>query len=140
MDDAELTRWLVEKLGSIDGWTWLDEGSYDYSTDQVTLHEGAIPSDARRAVGVRVYGGTDDDITDVKQRRVQLRLRGGNGDPNGANRLGDVAHTFLRGLFREGVISQIIRISFDPQGADANGREERTDNLLIIFDNEESPS
>lgn len=140
MDDAALTRWLVEQLGTIDGWVWSEDGPYDFTADVTYLFEGAIPAEARRAVGVRVFGGTDDDETYTKTRRVQLRSRGDEGDPNGANRLGDAGFAHLRRLLREGAVSTVTRTSFDPAGVDQNGREGRTDNYLIIFDNEEAPS
>lgn len=140
MDDTELTRWLVEQLGSISGWMWSADGPYDLSADATHLYEGPIPAEARRAVGVRVFGGSDDEETETKTRRVQLRSRGDEGDPNGANRVADAAFAHLRRLLREGVVSAITRTSFDPAGVDQNGRESRTDNYLIIFDNEEAPS
>lgn len=140
MDDAGLTRWLVEQLGTINGWVWSATDPYDLATDVVTVYEGPIPAEARRAVGVRVFGGSDDDETDMKTRRVQLRSRGDEGDPNGANRVADAAFTHLRRLLREGVVSTVTRTSFDPAGVDQNGREGRTDNYLIIFDTEEAPS
>jgi len=140
LDDADLTRWLVEQLGTIDGWLWSADDPYDYTQNVVTLHEGGIAADARRSVGVRIFGGEDDEETETKTRRVQLRSRGNEGDPNDANRVADAAFAHLRRLLREGVVSAVTRTSFDPAGVDQNGREGRTDNYLIIFDNEEAPS
>lgn len=140
MDDAGLTRWVVEQLGGIDGWVWGADEPYDYVEDVTHVFEGAVPAEARRAAGVRVFGGTDDDETETKTRRIQIRSRGDEGEPNGANRVADAAFAHLRKLLREGVVSSVIRTSFDPAGVDQNGRESRTDNYLIIFDNEEAPT
>ncbi|WP_279367335.1 phage tail terminator protein [Microbacterium testaceum] len=140
MDDADLTRWLVEQLGTIHGWLWSADDPYDFTDDVTHVFEGGIPADARRAIGARIFGGEDDDETDTKTRRVQLRSRGNEGDPNDANRVADAAFAHLRRLLREGVVSAVTRTSFDPAGVDQNGREGRTDNYLIIFDNEEAPS
>jgi len=39
-----------------------------------------------------------------------------------------------------GGISGVSRLSMAPAGADENGREERTENYLIILDNQEALS
>ncbi len=139
MDDAALTIWLCEQLGEIEGWQWWPEPE-PYPADIVGVNVGAIPADVGRAVGVRIFGGTDDEVTGTKTRRAQVRFRGDHGDPLGANALADAAFTRFRRLMREGVVSTIIRTSFAPSGESETGREERTDSYLIIFDNEEAPS
>lgn len=139
MDDAGLTIWICEQLGEIDGWTWSPDPE-PYPAGVVGVYAGAIPADVDRGVGVRVFGGTDDDVTGLKTRRAQLRERGTQGNVLDADRVADAAFDRLRRLLREGVVSTINRTSFVPSGENENGREERTDSYLIIFDNEEAPS
>ncbi|WP_424448849.1 minor capsid protein [Microbacterium arborescens] len=135
MDDRALTIWVCEQLGEIDGWSW-DTDSYP--ADVFGVHYGSISATTAQGVGVRVYGGTDDRVTTTKTRRVQLRFRGAEGEVDGADVRADQAFQHLDDLQREGVISEVLRQSFSPAGSDANQREERTDNYLIIFDNPEA--
>lgn len=138
MDDRELTDWLCEQLGTLDGWLWAPDAEA-LPSDVVGVFYGRISAAPDRAVGVRVYGGTDDRETDSKTRRVQLRSRGARG-ADGAEVQADAAFNHLRHLMREGVISEVIRQSFSPSGVDESARDERTDNYLIIFDNPEASS
>lgn len=134
MDDAALTLRLVEYLDRIPGWSWITTGTYPSGV--VALHYGALAAAPDRGVGVRVYG--DGAGEDAVRRRVQLRIRGARGDVTGADRMASTAHTVLEGLSRWGGILSAERISFAPLGADANGREERTDNYLITLDHTEA--
>lgn len=137
-DDAPLTRWLCERLGEIDGWVWADNTDHTYAHDDTRIMYGRLAGTPDAGVGVRVYGGTDDEETDTKTRRVQIRYRGERGRPDGADIRADAGFKRLRRLFREGVISEVTRQSFSPSAADSNQREERTDNYLIHFDNPEA--
>jgi hypothetical protein len=139
VDDRALTIWLCQQLGSLDGWQWW-ESAEPYPAGSVGVHYGRIADHPNRGVGVRVYGGTDSRVTDSKTRRVQLRFRGDPSNPDGADVLADQAFTHLESLLREGVVSEVDRQSFSSAGSDDNEREQRTDNYLIIFDNEEAPS
>lgn len=136
MDDVTLTKTLCEFLGQIDGWAWHPTGPA-YTQSQVGVFYGPIGDSPDRAVGVRLYGATDDPDF-VSSRRVQLRIRGGDGDVAGADALASVAYAALHGLSRVGGINGISRISMAPLGADSNGRQERTENYLFIFDNPEA--
>lgn len=138
MDDKALLKWVCAQLGELDGWSWEPDEIYDCGPDLVTVHAGAIPHDARRAVGVHLFGGSDDKQTSTKTRRAQTRARGAEGDPYDAGVLADAAHSHFEELLREGVISSVERTSFGPAGTDKNGRYERTDSYLIIFDNPEA--
>lgn len=141
MDDRALTIELCERLGTLEGWAW--DPDYDpdvYTPDTIGAHYGRIPATPDRALGVRVYGGSDDIEAGTKTRRVQLRSRGAPGEPAGADVIADAAHDLFSSLLREGVISEVTRLSFAPLGADDSQREERTDNYLIIFDNPEASS
>lgn len=138
MDDANLTIWLCQQLGAIDGWTYDDTGAV-LPKDTVAVRQGRLAATPDRGVGVRIYDGSDDPETDTKTRRAQLRARGAPGALLGADQIADAAFDRLSQLMREGVISEVIRLSFSPAGVDASKREERTDNYLIIFDNPEAP-
>lgn len=137
MDDAELTKLLCAVLGGIDGWVWSETGD-GYDSAEVCVFYGRIPEKPDVAAGVRVYGGTDDRFPALSWRRAQVRLRGGRGDPAGADVLGGAVFRALQGLAGVPGISDISRTSFAPLGADTNEREERTENFIIILDNQES--
>ena len=132
MTDRDLTLWLCGALGSIPGWSWSPGGPSP--AGRVGVFYGAIPDNPDMAVGVRVYGGSDDPLTYSPQRRVQLLIRGPRGDPSGADALADIAFAVLQGR-QGGRISFMQRQSFGPLGADTNGREERSENYIATLDN-----
>ncbi|MDY0830736.1 minor capsid protein [Microbacterium sp. BG28] len=139
MDDRNLTIDLCERLGQLDGWAWSPDYDPDvYTNEVVAVFYGRIRPSPDKAVGVRVYGGSDDVDTDSKTRRVQLRSRGASGNADDADVIADAAHDLFKSLLREGVISEVTRTSFSPLGADDSQREERTDNYLVVFDNSEA--
>ncbi len=137
VDDSTLTKTICELLGVLPGWAWRPTGPA-YTKHEVGIYYGAIPATPDRAIGVRVYAAEDNDLEHLRGRRVQLRLRGRPRVVDDADKLGSLAHTALNGLSRVGGISGIRRISMAPLGADSNGREERTENYLIILDNPEA--
>lgn len=137
MDDSTLTQRILFELGEISEWEWRPDGP-DYTDDEVALFYGAIDTTPDRAVGVRVYGGTDDPVAVLKVRRVQIRTRGEIGRRDGADVLADAAFTRLQKLSRVGGILGIRRESMTPLGADINGREERSDNYAVTVDNVEA--
>lgn len=133
MDDDALTTRLCQLLGAIP--------TFDFPTHTpagVGVFYGRIDDAPDRAVGVRVYGAVDEEH--LHWRRAQIRLRGGRRQRDGADRLASVVFTALQGLSRVGGISGIRRESMTPLGADQNGREERTENYIIILDNQEASS
>jgi hypothetical protein len=136
VDDATLTIRINEQLARIPGWAWHPDGT-PYAATEVAIFYGAIGPEPDRAVGVRVYGATDDVDQHLGWRRAQLRSRGSQYRPDGADEIAGHAFTTLQGLARVGGISSVRRESMTPLGADANGREERTDNYIIILDNME---
>ncbi len=138
MDDATLTAIIGRALGRIPGWEWRTTGG-QFPAGVVGLFYGAIPSYAEQGVGIRVYDGEDPDV-DARTRNVQLRFRGEEGRPDGADRLADPAHVVLSGLTRADGISGIRRTSFSPLGRDDSSREQRTDNYLVTLDNLEASS
>lgn len=145
MDDATLTRLVLAHLGRIPGWAWREDGP-DYTNDEVALFYGEIGTSPDRAVGARVYGGTDAHLEHLRWRRLQLRIRGAgrqeNGSlrPDGADELAGLALLVLPSLSLTAGsgISGVSRQSFSPLGQDANGRQERTENYTIILDNQEA--
>lgn len=139
MDDDALVYRLGEILGRIPRWVW-DPEATSFSAEVVPIFYGRIDDEPDRAVGIRVYATEDQFPQTLAERRVQLRFRGGRGDPRGANKLASPAFAMLQGLSRVGGISDARRLSMAPLGADANGREERTDNYLITLDNLEATS
>jgi hypothetical protein len=156
VDDVTLTKSLCEWLGGIEGWAWRETGE-PYSDDavapdvdlspedelapdvsEVGVFYGRLKPSPDRAVGVRIYGTTDVAHEFVGWRRAQLRFRGDPDRPDGADELAVAAFARLQGLSRLGGISGVHRESMAPLGADQNGREERSDNYIIILDNQEA--
>jgi hypothetical protein len=133
VDDAALTERICELLAAIPGWDYRNFPVY--TAAETGIFYGAIGTAPDRAVGVRVYGGTDEAVT---FRRVQLRIRGKANRRDGADKLAEPARVALMGVSRWRGISGIQRESFTSLGADSNGREERTDNYLITLDNLEA--
>ncbi len=136
MNDTELTIAVCELLGAVPGWTW--STTDPYPADGVGIFYGPIPDSPDQAIGVRVYGGTDDSVVYSPRRRVQLRIRGRRGHVADTDTLAGLAFLILQGRSRTRGISHIARTTFGPLGADQNGREERTENYLITLDNQEA--
>ena len=135
MTDRDLTIALCELLAEELGWSWsLTE---PYPAGAVGLFYGSIGDAPDRAVGVRVYGGSDPRVY-APTRSVQLLLRGRPGEPDGADALADAAFGVLHKTLRRRGILAGQRSYFGPLGADANGREERADNYEIHLDNMEA--
>ncbi len=135
MTDRDLTIALCELLAEELGWSWsLTE---PYPAGAVGLFYGSIADAPDRAVGVRVYGGSDPRVR-APTRSVQLLLRGRPGEPDGADALADAAFGVLHKTLRCRGILAGQRSYFGPLGADANGREERADNYEIHLDNMEA--
>ena len=133
MTDAELTVAICQLLGELPGWSWSATGTYP--ADRVGVFYGPIPDAPDRAVGVRVYGGTDDPVVYSPTRSVQLLIRGARNQPDSADQMAALAFLLMQGRMRTGRINHIHRTSFGPLGADGNGREERSENYVITLDN-----
>lgn len=135
MDDATLTRRLCELLGAVPTWHWSEVDPPPAGA--VGVFAQRIPLDAPdRAIAVRVYAPQDE--TFLSQRRVQLRIRGARDVWDDASKLADIALPVMTGVSRHGGILGAQRLSFDSQGPDTNGREQRTENYLITLDNVEA--
>lgn len=134
MDDDTLTKRICELLARIPTFEFLTTPP----SGGVAVFYGRIEDSPDRAVGVRIYGTTDE--RHLHWRRMQIRIRGAKRSRDDADRIAAVAFAALHGLSRMGGISGISRESMSPGGADGNGREERTDNYIITLDNQESSS
>ena len=133
MNDSQLTVALCELLGEVPGWHWSTTDAPPAAA--VGIFYGDIPDSPDRAIGVRVYGGTDDPLVYRPQRRVQLRIRGARGDKDDADRIAGFVFALLQGRSRVRELSWVQRESFGPLGADVNGREERSENYVVHLDN-----
>lgn len=135
MDDSELTVRLSQIVGALPLFAWRPDGPA-YTAAEIGVFYGTIPDAPDRAVGIRVYSPIDEP--DLLARRVQLYIRGGRRQPFGADRIAGVLFSVLHDRLRGDGIASIRRTSAAPLGADANGREERTENYLITLDNLEA--
>lgn len=136
MGDSDLTKLLCRLLAQRCGWAWVPDGINPAAT--VRLFYGAVGASPDAAVGVRVYGGTDDLVNGLRTRRVQFWHRGPRGAVDGADKLADASFAALQGLSRVEGINTASRLSWAPLGADGSGREQRSDNYQIILDNAEA--
>ena len=136
MDTKTLVDAIATILADRTDWAWQPEGPA-YTAQQTGIFYGAISDSPDQAIGITVYASLDDHVTTLTIRRAQLRFRGAQHDPAGADDLADTAFTILQGLARVAGISLITRESSAPLGADENDRQVRTDNYQIIIDNQE---
>ena len=132
MRDRDVTIAICSLLGDIAGWAWRPTGPA-YQASEVGVFYGAIKAAPDRAVGIRVYGGSDEVATGVAWRRVQVFCRGAKNAPDGADELAAEVFSVLHGLSRVGGMDGIRRVSMAPLGADDNGREERSDNYEVLL-------
>lgn len=131
MADDELTELLCQALGTIPDWEYPAT-----KTSALGVFYGSIGTTPDQAVGVRVYALADTRVSGVRGRRVQLHIRGRRGARSGTDELEPLATRVLEGLSRVGGISGVTHLSMAQLGADENGREERTDNYIVTFDND----
>lgn len=109
-------------------------GAYTAGETGITIK--AVPQSPDRIVAVTVYDVDEDpDPASTWQTfTVQVRYRAGK-YPTDVDDLADAAHTALTvhhqtwGAVR---VDRCHRQSFIPIGADANGRQERTDNYRLV--------
>lgn len=135
MDDAAVTLALCEMLGQVPGWHWSTTTAAPAGA--VAIFYGDINDSPDRAIGVRVYGGSDDPEVYQPTRSVQLRIRGARNDKDDADQIAGFAFALLQGRSRVRGLSWIQRDTFGPLGADKNGREERSENYTVFLDNPE---
>lgn len=137
MDDETLTHRLGEILGRIPTFAWRPRESDPAPTaHEVAVMYGKLRDAPDRGIGISVYNSLDEP--DLLKRRVQFHIRGERLQPSGADRIAGVVFAVLEGRLRGNGISSIVRQSFTRLGADANGRDQRTENYLITLDNLEA--
>lgn len=134
MDDGELTRAICERLAAAGVGAWRPTGPA-YTATETGIFYGALGTTPDRALAVAVYLPVDDIQTGLSLRYLQVRSRGPRGAPDGADALAGAAFRALHGTYPRGGIARITRTSAARLGADGNGRQERTDNYLIVLDN-----
>jgi len=135
VDDETITNRLGEILGQLPTFAWRPFGP-DPTDLEIGLYYGAVQDKPDRGVGISVYSPADQP--DLLARRVQFDVRGGRGQPFGADRLAGILFTVLDHRPRGSGFASILRTSFTRLGADTNGRDRRTENYLITLDNQEA--
>lgn len=135
MDDSDLTVRLCEIAGSLPLFAWRPQGPA-YTDSEIGVFYGAIPDEPDRAVGIRVYSPIDE--SGLLSRRVQFHIRGARRQPFGADRIAGILFATFHDRSRGDGMTSIRRTSAAPLGADANGREERTENYMVVLDNVEA--
>ncbi|MDR6142390.1 hypothetical protein QE375_001944 [Microbacterium foliorum] len=134
MKDSVLKTRLCEILGTIAGFEWSTTGAY--AADSIGVWFGGIEDSPDRAVGVRLYGGSDVDK--LTKRKAQIWVRGARDERGSADDIADAVFDRFDNLSREGGILGIRRESMSDQGTDDNGRDQRSENYTITLDNEEA--
>lgn len=137
MDDVTLTKTVCQLLATANAWAWQPTGPA-YTASQVGIFYGPLGAAPDRAVGVTLYGDSDELETGLAVRRVQIRHRGAKGDPAGADTLAAATFSALQGLSRTAGISLAVRVNVARLGADGNARQERADSYQLIIDNPEA--
>jgi len=133
VDTSTLTTTVCALLDAAGVGQWRPAGPA-YSAADVGIFYGPIGSAPDRAIGVTTYLQTDDPVTGLAVRMVQIRCRGAKG-PAGADVIADAVFAALHMLHQTSGIARITRTSTAPLGADGNGRQERTENYRVVIDN-----
>lgn len=136
MDDDELTTALCLLLQ--DAGVGVHESTA--TGDQVQIVYGDVAAaGVDRAIGITVYASVvDDPQTGLTARRVQLRVRGADGDRRSANQLAAAAFGALHRTIKSRGVAFGVRESFAQLGQDGNRRQERAENYTITIDNPEA--
>lgn len=121
--------------------TYRESGGY--AADETAVVFGPVPEAPDRAVGLTFYGSVDHPADNLSMFRVQAWCRGREGDSLDANEVADGVFRALHGreyLTWTGVsVSQVLRISVVPVGADASGRSQRADNYEVTVNRTDAP-
>jgi len=135
MDTSTLTTAVCALLDAAGVGEWRPAGPA-YTAAETGIFYGALGALPDKAIGVTCYTATDDIVTGLATRRVQVRCRGARNVPNGADLIADAVFAAIHGLYRTSGFARITREFPAPLGADGNSRQERTDNYLLVLDNE----
>lgn len=136
MDDVQLATTICQRLAAADVGVWRESSPYLFG--EVGIFYGPIDESVDSGIGVTPYEVVDPYPVGVFERRVQVRYRGARNERNGADRLASAGFAALQGLVRVAGFSLVRRLSMAQLGTDANSRQERADNYLIILDNPEA--
>lgn len=136
MEDPVVVKTLASILAARTGWAWRPAGPV-YTSSEVGVFYGSIGATPDRAVGLVLYGDSDDVETGLSSRRIQVRFRGAANDVDGADELASLAFTAIHGLVRTSGLCLVSRVLVAPLGTDDNGRQERADSYKVIIDNPE---
>lgn len=136
MDDDALTTAVCMLLQDAGAGVFEDGAT----GDQVQIVYGALTAvGVDRAIGVTTYASVADDVQNgLTARRVQVRVRGAQGDRRSANQIAGAVFTALHRTIRSRGIAFGVRVSFAPLGEDGNRRQERAENYQITLDNPEA--
>lgn len=106
-----------------------------YSADETAIVFGVPGQNPPRQIALAVYNNTDDAALSDSVVLLQVRVRGADADPFGADDLADAVFDDLQGFI--GNLPNGIRVVYAkrnstfPLGIDGNGRQERTDNYEL---------
>lgn len=106
-----------------------------YGAAETAIVFGVPGQNPPAQIALAVYNNTDDATLSDSVVLLQVRVRGADADPVGADDLADAVFDDLQGFI--GNLPNGIRIVFAkrnstfPLGIDGNGRQERTDNYEL---------
>ncbi|MEV6413845.1 minor capsid protein [Kribbella sp. NPDC051718] len=106
-----------------------------YAANDIAIVLGVPGQNPAAQIALAVYNNGDDATLSDSTPMVQVRFRGQNADPVGADDLADAVFDDLQGF--TGNLPNGIRVVFAkrnstfPLGIDGNGRQERTDNYEL---------
>lgn len=131
--ESDVLTGLAQLLNDLGLATYKPAGGY-LSTD-VAVVFGELPTAPDTAVGLTLYGSTDEVKENLSHLRVQVWTRGAANNSLGASAIASPIFDALQG--REGFdlgsvhVIQMYRTSMMPMGVDASKRYERSDNYVL---------
>lgn len=106
-----------------------------YLATDVAVVFGELPTAPDTAVGLTIYGSSDEVKQNLSRYRMQIWTRGAANNSLGASAIASPIFDALQGReeFWLGsvYVIQTFRASFVPMGIDANKRYERSDNYVF---------
>lgn len=106
-----------------------------YDDTDIGIVLGVPTQSPRSLIALAAYGNTDDPAASDSTMQLQVRLRGADADPTGADDLADAVFDALQGLRADLNGVRLVygrRASTLPLGVDGNGRQERSDNYDLM--------
>ena len=103
----------------------------------------ALPTTPDRCIAITAYAATDEAKVALSKIRVQFWFRGIYNNSLDVDELGDSVFNLLQGIehvqFGTAHVNQMLRVSSIQLGADANKRNERSDNFELDIDTPITP-